>query len=350
MKRLLFFTVLCTGIAMFLAGPVCAGVTGVCVNCHTMHNSQDGLGMELYSGETGPFPSLTRGSCVGCHTGVVDGGVTPFVNSVAVPTDILAGGNFYWVCQTGGSPKGHNVMGLPGIIPDAILNEAPGNAYSCANSCHMSLAVEQTSLTEYGSGCEGCHLEPKHHAPHQGDDAVAMEANGYFRFLASHNPTGSGVEGIEDNDWHYTNSATDHNEYLGYVGTHTAGNGGFATLGNTMTAYCTGCHGNFHLQQDGDANWIRHPSDAVIPNSGEYSVYTTYNPIAPPARPDLSGYTGPTGTVAPGTDLVMCLSCHRAHGGPYDDLLRWDYGEMVAGGASGSPGTGCFVCHTLKDE
>ena len=135
----------------------------------------------------GGYPSLTRGSCVGCHTGVVDGGPTPFVNSSSEPTQILAGGNFYWVRQSGGSAKGHNVMGIPGITGiDANLNEAPGNPYNCANSCHKSLAVEQTAgggMDGYASGCEGCHLEPKHHAPHQGDDAVATVDNGYFRFL-----------------------------------------------------------------------------------------------------------------------------------------------------------------------
>jgi len=330
-----------------------------------MHNSQGGTNMILNtsidgtSGGThgGGYPSLTRGSCVGCHTGVVDGGPTPFVNSSSEPTEILAGGNFYWVRQTGGSPKGHNVMGLPGIVVDANLNEAPGNPNKCANSCHYSLAVEQTAggMGDYGSGCEGCHLEPKHHAPHQGDDAVATVDNGYFRFLAGHKSgDGHGVEGIEDPDWQFTVSTTDHNEYLGNVGVHDSGNGGMGgsnPLGNTMTGYCTGCHGNFHLQRDAtDVNWIRHPSDAVIPNSGEYASYTVYDPIAPVARPDLSGYSGPTATVTPGTDLVMCLSCHRAHGSPNDDLLRWDYDGMVAGGASGNPGTGCFVCHTLKDQ
>ncbi len=45
MKRLLFYIVGCMGIAIFLAGPVCAKVTGVCVNCHTMHNSQGGAHM-----------------------------------------------------------------------------------------------------------------------------------------------------------------------------------------------------------------------------------------------------------------------------------------------------------------
>ena len=295
----------------------------------------------------GGYPSLTRGSCVGCHTGVVDGGPTPFVNSSSEPTQILAGGNFYWVAQ-GNDAKGHNVLGIANTDGDLI--QAPGNPNHCADSCHYSLAT-----TDYNApGCQGCHLEPKHHAPQQADGTPAKEANGYFRFLAGHmSGSGHGVEGIEDSDWQYTVSATDHNEYRGHE-EYLTFSAGFYNLNNTMTAYCCGCHGNFHIQRDGDtasANWIRHPSDAVIPNSGEYASYTDYDPIAPVARPDLSGYSGPSETVNLGTDLVMCLSCHRAHGSPYDDMLRWNYDPgTVAGGGGVSDGTGCFVCHTEKDN
>jgi len=49
-----------------------------------------------------------------------------------------------------------------------------------------------------------------------------------------------------------------------------------------------------------------------------------------------------------GTDLVMCLSCHKPHGSPYSDMLRWDYSEMIAGDDSKSGG--CFTCHTQKND
>ena len=162
---------------------------------------------------------------------------------------------------------------------------------------------------------------------------------------------GSGVEGIEDDDWQYTNSSTDHNEYLGFVGSNNATSSGFYNLDNTMTAYCCGCHGGFHTQDDSGL-WVRHPSDAYLPGgTTEYAAYTTYSPEAPVARPDLDGWTIPSSTVTPdgATDMVMCLSCHRAHGSPYDDMLRWDYDGQVAGGG-GDDGTGCFTCHTTKDD
>jgi len=83
--------------------------------------------------------------------------------------------------------------------------------------------------------------------------------------------------------------------------------------------------------------WIRYPSDAALP---ETYAYTVYEPLAPVARPDLSGYSGPSPTVTPGTDLVMCLSCHRAHGSPYASMLRWSGSEED---------DGCKICHTTND-
>jgi predicted CXXCH cytochrome family protein len=107
-----------------------------------------------------------------------------------------------------------------------------------------------------------------------------------------------------------------------------------------MTGYCGGCHGNFHISSDsaGGGDWIRHPSGAVLPDSGEFASYTIYNPLAPVARPEFTGWTGPDSTVTPGVDLANCLSCHRAHGSPYAKMLRWDPTDADA----------CVTCHTSK--
>ncbi|MGB9716198.1 MAG: cytochrome c3 family protein [Thermodesulfovibrionales bacterium] len=44
----------------------------------------------------------------------------------------------------------------------------------------------------------------------------------------------------------------------------------------------------------------------------------------------------------------MCLSCHRAHGSPYADILRWNYDEMRTGSYT-TTDSGCFTCHTGKN-
>jgi len=353
-----------------------AKVSGVCSTCHTMHNSQDGSHMQyLAPGEsdTGPKDALLRGSCLGCHSST-NGSVAidpttlaPIVFNSSLPSynpaKGLAAGNFYWV-QTDDT-KGHNIFASN---PDT-LTPAPGNAGAgpfCGQptSCHANLDSTVSGVPNLNGrqGCTKCHMvsevsNPPGYSRTQGfhhiDDGTGTKyvdnaAKGWYRFLSGHiSGSNHGVIGIEDDDWEFETS-TDHNEYLGVPGIKDTV-GGFINCGDTMTGYCTGCHGAFHQEDTtattGASPWIRHPSDFVLPNSGEYSAYTSYDPLVPVARPDLSGYTGSSNIINPGTDLVMCLSCHRAHGSEFFKILRWDYK-----GWPGNAGTnGCTRCHTSKD-
>jgi len=351
---------------------VYARVTGTCSNCHTMHNSQGGdwdVAQPTWEAGEQPRSALVCNTCVGCHTGTNDGDNTiPYVYSLETPNfgvDTLAGGNFYWVAQ-GDDDKGHNIF--PGN--GDILSHAPGDMVpSCGtNSCHTNLhlpAENSFSKLNGKSGCQGCHLRPQHHADDSNTNLVNSEKQGWYRFLSMHtfNDSSSssiGVEGIEHVKWNYGATASSHNEYLGNVN-----DGGYGfSLGYTTTAFCTGCHGQFHADQrygeEKDTNpWIRHPSDAVISNSGEYARAFgangiggtgTYDQDVPVARPSLVGWTTSNNIVTPGEDMVMCLSCHVAHGSPYPDMLRWDYDSMIAGTTNSAvQGTGCFKCHTEKD-
>jgi hypothetical protein len=254
----------------------------------------------------------------------------------------LAGGNFYWVISD--DTKGHNILSS-----DHNLTKAPGDTdkSNCGtNSCHANLdrvVSGAGSGLDGKQGCEKCHLAPKHHAndhEYLVGGLVTSAEQGWYRFLSGHSDgEGLGVEGYEDGDWEETVASNDHNEYLG---NQLAGGSGFV-LGNTTTAFCTGCHGRFHTNQGSKSPWLRHPSDAVLPVSGEYSSYTTYNPIVPVARPSLP--SSPSSTVSPGTDMVMCLSCHRAHASPYFKMMRWDYKSSTLSEAL----SGCNVCHTSKN-
>ena len=373
MKKLLITLALmlttATPAAVF-CGPAAAKVTGVCSGCHTMHNSQGGNPMAT----GGPHATLLVNDCVGCHsssdsstTYSMDGCSVPVVNYTGgdEPLTYLAGGNFYWVRDisrggNGEDAKGHNVLGISGV--DSLPYAPGGNSCSGSNNCHKSLAEEQTMIPEFGSGCQGCHIRPAHHA----DDSSTVvgkaspSTDGYYRFLSGHLDS-HGVCGIEDNDWQKSANEMDHNEYLGFSAPKTSEIS--INYSHTMTAFCCGCHGNFHIEQNAGGEWIRHPSDAVIPNTGEYAeafgatngLGGRYDPDVPVARGIdhgvwTSGTPGSTVNPANGYDMVMCLSCHRPHGSPYDDLLRWKYigsGGMIAGG--GDSTTGCFACHTKKD-
>ncbi len=353
-------------IFLLLATPAWSRVTGLCSNCHTIHNSQNGTLVDT----GGPREKLLVNSCIGCHSNTGSETIkvigpagyqsrVPIVYNTQEPTyseeassngssKALAGGNFYWVVHNG-DEYGHNVTCIPGINKDSNFSQTPGfvSGKTCS-CCHGSGNMELTK-------CVFCH-NPKHH----GDDSgpvVGDDEEVKYRFLSLdyYHPSsfqeGSynfyGVAGIEDDDWEQTVNATDHNEYCG-----AASSGDYSGASHSISRFCAACHWGFYGDNTGTmGSWVRHPTDCALPNSGEYANCTTYNPLAPVARlqDTLTGMTGPSSTVTPGEDQVSCLSCHRPHGSPYPDILRWDYEGMIAGGG-GADGKGCFVCHTAKDE
>jgi len=338
-----------------------------------MHNSQNGGqvarggsgvgwndGGQLTGGSLqGPMNKLLVSSCVGCHTSTTSSTIInlgsnkiPIVYNTVQPVNPLAGGNFYWVAQGAANDGyGHNVYGI--AAQDSSLTEAPGRQPSgCAGSCHSTLAAAPGALNYSRGGCEGCHVFTYHH-----------ENNGVYRFLKGHgiappisltperkNITAypDYVQGVEDDDWEQE-TATDHNWYKGTDNSYSSASTGL-TNNKTISSFCSGCHSVFHGPYEpldgtgmGSASpWLRHPTDILLPNTGEYSGYDPVNnysveaPVAwlNPSAPDRAGA------------VVMCLSCHRAHGSEHPDLLRWDYSIMLTGGGGSG---GCFTCHTNKN-
>ena len=367
-----------------LAAPGWGKVQGVCSNCHTMHNSQGGSA--VHSGS--PEENLLRTDCVGCHSsdtaetikiiGAVGGtSRVPIVYNTVEPSypttptasgndNTLAGGNFYWV-EHDGDQFGHNVISHA----DAVLSEAPGRNHGCANSCHYSLyswSAPWSGTT--GGGCKSCHV-PAHHKGGSGTP-IADAEDGWYRFLAQmpDHTGGTSLKGFEDSDWQQTVSPTDHNEYWDMFD-------GSSTVAG-ISRFCAACHGLFHSTLYGQwsvnggfkpgpgggwhaAPWFRHPAGIYFPETGETSKYNTdgsgpdgvtgpYNPIAPVSRQDIDSVTTPSSIVAVGSsgDMVACISCHRAHGSPYPDMLRWDYLNTCEA-KQPNANCGCFICHTTKD-
>jgi len=330
--------------------PSFATVRGPCSDCHTIHNSQGG-GSLNFDGSAAPNRALTRGSCVGCHAmgggKIVDVDGSLFPQVMHADMEDLAGGNFAYIYGGKGSgasdAKGHNVIDLG--QPDGTLDGPPGSFHGAPYNTKLTCA-----------GMNGCHgntyvvdpftsISGAHHAK---DDALTGETVGTsYRFLR-------GVVGLEASDWQNRDSEH-HNEYYGHetptdpscTGCHNFHPGSSQGLGLSISDLCIRCHSKFHeMDTDGNGVWLRHPSDILIPDEGEYRSYTTYNVDAPVGRVDLP--TSPSSTVKPGTDVVICLSCHVPHASDFADLLRWDYAKMLA--ANGSNGDGCFICHTVKDE
>jgi len=309
-----------------------------CGECHTMHNSQN---MSSMTGD-GAEQALLANNCVGCHTGVnVDPGTSgyPYIldssasgadyggSGTGIGGNTLAGGNFYWVQFN--DRKGHNVAGISD--PDVELGTVPpggsdiGGQLTCAGQygCHGDRSTGNSDLDA---------LRPRSH--HVDDDpTLGTSVPNSYRFL-------EGVKGFEDADWEFTVNVTtgleDHNQYKGVT------DGGAAAT-DTISSFCAKCHGNFHTA-DTSSPFLRHPTDISLPTSGEHGAYTTYDPAVPVASTDI---TGPLSDIsaADGEDrIVNCISCHRAHGSPYDSILRWDYKSWPNGGYNG-----CAVCHSYKN-
>ncbi|MBU1640151.1 MAG: hypothetical protein KKG53_06675 [Proteobacteria bacterium] len=337
--------------------------------------------MATVGGESGSTPNLylTKGSCVGCHA-MGTANKIELLGSTPVPQVLhvdgsgdLAGGNFAYLLGNKGSgasdAKGHNVIDFNNA--DEALYGPPGGIVQTGHSDGYN--VNDGNLT--CSGTNGCHgyryaslplisgvatLSGAHHNNVDGKCDVATNPANSYRFL-------TGVKGYENQTDKWQNvSSSSHNEYFGQVTPVQLGcsgsashchNIGISPPDNTMSQFCATCHGNFHTlstsTSDGIGSsftspFIRHPTDVALPASGEYASYTSYNIDAPVARtlvPDAA-----SSAVTPGSDVVMCLSCHAAHATDFPDMLKWDYDLMKANDPSSPSNSGCFVCHTTKDD
>ncbi|MEW5744203.1 MAG: cytochrome c3 family protein [Nitrospirota bacterium] len=369
MRQAFFVIFAASSLLAFLSSASYPKVTGPCANCHTMHNSQNGAAMATYgaSGQpwtgVGPYGGLTRGTCLGCH-GIgtakivtIGGSNIPQVWHNDASAD-LAGGNFAYITGGKGSgasdAKGHNVIELGNI--DDILTIPPGRnpGHSLSNtnlSCSGTFGCHGIRYGTAPAGLKGAH----HSNTDDGSLTIADSVANSYRFLW-------GVKGYENNGTYkwQNKDAANHNEYFGATAPlmndaqcsdcHNGPHGPGALKlkpQSSMSAFCATCHPNFHnlsgIGGNASSPFTRHPTDVILPNAGEYAAYTAYSVDAPIARTTVPG--APSPVVNPGSDVVMCLSCHAAHATNYPDMLRWNYSTMNAGGGGSG---GCFTCHTQK--
>ncbi|MEN8135151.1 MAG: cytochrome c3 family protein [Thermodesulfobacteriota bacterium] len=294
-------------------------------------------------------------TCTACHTGINNGTIDkPFVFQIANPGydptaglthTTLAGGSFYWVSQ-GFDLMGHNVVGVGAT--QVLGRQPPGDSTSttfdfltCAgtNGCHGDLSVASQVKAIWGG----------HHSPEESLSTDGSTLGRSYRLLL-------GISGVEDPNWEYSLAVGDHNQYFGNV---RSGDDDLDT--RTISHLCAKCHGDFHSGAglagvSADASfvspWIRHPVDFDMGDAAgsEYTFYGgsgSYNVTTPLASDNivlgvLSTVT--LGGVGDGSAIITCITCHRAHGSPYDYSLRWDYKNWPGGALDG----GCYDCHTVK--
>ncbi len=355
-----------------------------CISCHAQGGSEHIVTLEggskvpqvYHSGTTdlaaGNFMHILEGNRKGHNVVDIFGAGDPDFGGLTVPPGDFRGG---YVDPETGAAMGNthaNYMGLQ------FAN------FTCAGAagCHGTRSQLLSSVPDPDN--EGQNITVKrrgipavsgaHHQNYDGlkdpEQITAGVHDGQYiadsyRFIA-------GLKGIGNTEARWQNvDSTSHNEYFGadsefriascnschVPGSDTSGISARMTLDSTlkianqsMSNFCATCHGNFHSSGDGGNNgvsgaFLRHPSDYVIPDASEYAAYTVYDITAPVARPDLSDLPAAS-VVRPGTDMVMCLSCHAAHATPHDGMLRFNYADMVAGNTEGV--SGCLACHTTK--
>lgn len=354
-----------------------AAMTGQCSNCHTMHNNQGGNPMVTYTygAETDDTKFfLLRGTCLGCHAmgtanriESISGSEVPQVYHTD-PAGDLAGGNFAYLLGVKGSgaddTKGHNIIDFGD--PDDTFTQPPGRRHDIASFNGNFTCAGTRGCHGIRAGSVGADLRAikgAHHGNTGNKMDTANTVYNSYRFLY-------GVKGLENNgqndistEWQNVNG-TNHNEYFGdntpmdfdITGCNSCHEGMSSYISpdnNTMSGFCATCHGYYHLLDGGgqvgvgDDNlspFKRHPTDVILPGSGEYTSYASYNVNIPVARqtpvPDLI-----SSTVTAGSDVVMCLSCHGAHATNYYKILKWDYKSTTLSTAI----SGCNVCHTSKN-
>lgn len=326
-----------------------------CATCHTMHYSEAGA-IKPSWGQAGPYNYLLTNDCIGCHSNntgaTIKDGYIPVVYNTVPPAEPLAGGNFYYLINS--DQNGHNPVEV-GNTEDTLLwtpgevhaGQVSPNELTCAgtNGCH---GIRQTSPVLPGLQA----IRGTHHQNMNGKLDNPTGINDSYRFLRN-------VKGYEINDWK-NNSSTHHNEYSGAVtpmDTNQCSSCHDSTditkirpQNATISGFCATCHGNFHSSDPtvvgASSPFMRHPTDVLIPTGAqygnEYTAYTVYNVTTPVARQVIPNAS--SGTVTPGVDIVMCLSCHYSHSGPYYKMMRWDYKNWPGQGTNG-----CGICHSSKN-
>jgi predicted CXXCH cytochrome family protein len=341
-KKLLWSLVIVISLLVFGGGTGYAAVSGVCSDCHTMHNSQGGGDMGLAT----PQSALLLNDCLGCHTTtgidpLVDG--YPYVRlggSGASDDNCLAGGFFQTDIDIGDNNENENhdigAIAVPAGFDSSETtwytghSAGGGNGLGCAgtNGCHGN----ETDLDDMAA-IKGGHHDPSAYR---------------ILYVGTNGVVGSGAKDYEE--------AIIDNPSTEVVTSGDTQNVNIYSAGvddPSISELCAKCYGNFHNESGstddcGSASpWIRHPTDVAIPASWAIGD-TAYTLDGDDYKHNPVGYQDATFQLTSGR-MATCLSCHRAHGTANNDLLRWGYSTQLAGQETASQvDYGCLGCHDAQ--
>jgi predicted CXXCH cytochrome family protein len=259
--------------ALILPNAAQALVSGTCVNCHTMHNSEDGVAVN----GSGAQELLLRASgCAGCHGTEANGSngkgattLAPQVGSAASAT--MNSGGYFNV-----DSDSHSIGGSIGSL--VATNTAPGGSMAAG-----------ASFT-----CQSCHTDA-------GGTGGHHNAGAGYRMLGAVSVTSTAAN---------------------------YGNGGDTSgYGDSMNTFCGGCHTQFHGTADADDTtsgaggtaWIRHPTGvgALGPNTdavpagtgGEVLCISCHRPHGS-GNADLLRWTYSGNIAGDSSQSTGCETCH----------------------------------------
>jgi predicted CXXCH cytochrome family protein len=339
MKKLNLVMVMALSLMLVIAtaGISQAAVQGPCSNCHTMHNSQDGAPMTVDSSAT-PNAFLTVGTCLACHGyngTLATGAPNVFGDPDAGPSTMTAGGTFLATkvdAAAGDYVKVHNVTDIPWTNAEGPFADVDPPGATSGSLGESIRAAGSTTPNFNCAGATGCHGD---HSQAGSDAGIRGFHHGSVAYRYCELDGGTDIIGKGSTDWEAGGAtATNHNVYSADT---TAG----------ISAFCAECHGLFHgtANTGSSSPFERHPTNNLLSaatgwNLGNVTVDYNNNPFSF----DGADYTAATTTAAYTTTgaRVACVSCHRAHGTPEADILRFDYSAQLAG----LGGTiGCLGCH-----
>ena len=296
---------LCSWVVAAVLSPAFAGSVhggGGCHNCHTMHNSQDGIPVVTGFPGGGLLNTETASDiCLFCHAENYGAVLAP---DPLAPAPEKGGGNFTFLTEDNisdapdgltlpiaGDHAGHSVVSNAyGLFPDQDFLVAPGGNFPASEL-----------------GCTSCH------DPH---------LQGTYRLLRS--------TGALENGYMFSYPAPQAAGISTAFGQEQPGNNTAYQAG--WSNWCGNCHGAYH---DSGGAGFKHPADHSMggselmsyngydgpsnPNGGAYA--TAYRPEVPieDNNRTISSTAGATGS-----SRVTCMSCHRAHASSAPAALRWD--------------------------
>jgi hypothetical protein len=366
--------------AMGIAGQAQAfhsGGVAECEGCHSMHNSFEGSpnvtgrsfgqGTGIYLLKAGD----QSGSCLNCHQAADTAPSSYHISTANVnpydsgsPVEMTPGGDFAWLKKTmtfvvrgntttnDGARHGHNIIAADfGYVEDDLLTVAPGGTYpreslGC-HSCHdphgryrrfADNSYGTTGLPIFNAGSYNNSANP-----------TAQGAVGAYRILGGNGYQPKSLTG----SFGFTSDPMDVVVASTYNRSEATDQTGIF-YGSNVSEWCANCHtamlsngytsgmaGLRHPAGNGaplgttiSANYNAYVSSGIMTNTNSAKAFSTLAPIATDTKDRVTimkpqAVTGTGGNsnhgIAASTDLVSCLSCHRAHATAFESMIRWNY-------------------------